>query len=60
MESKGKRKADILARIKQNIMLCNKNKLKMTFVQLKAKRNIYDLKALGVVLGMPTWMTKNL
>jgi len=49
-------KSEILARIKQNIMLCNKNKLKMIFIG--QKRNIYDLKSLGLVLGMPTWMTK--
>lgn len=50
-------KAKILARIEQNIVLCNKNKLKMAFLS-KLPRDQYDLKALGVVLGMPTWMTK--
>lgn len=55
-----KNKDQILARIRQNIILCNKNKLKMKFIQQEHKRNIYDLKALGLVLGMPTWMTKNL
>lgn len=56
-----KNKAEIIARIKQNIKLCNKNKLKMKFISLKQnKRNIYDLKALGLVLGMPTWMTSSL
>lgn len=54
-------KSDIIARIKQNIKLCNKNKLKMNFISLKEnKRNSYDLKALGLSLGMPTWMTKNI
>jgi len=59
--SKATKKAEILARIKQNIKLCNKNKLKMEFISLneKNKRNIYDLRALGTVLGMPSWMTKN-
>jgi len=52
-----KQKENILARIQQNIKLCNKNKLKMKFISLDNKRNIYDLKALGLVLGMPTWMT---
>jgi|SRR3989304_1665357 len=53
-----KEKADILARIRQNIALCSKNKLKMSFFpELKDK---YDLKSLGLVLGMPTWMTKNI
>ena len=60
INAKGKSKSDILARIKQNIKLCNKNKLKMKFISQKNKRNIYDLKALGLVLGMPTWMVKNL
>jgi len=55
-----KQKKEILARIKQNIKLCNKNKLKMKFISQKDKRDIYDLKALGLVLGMPTWMTKTL
>lgn len=53
--SKGKPKAEILARIKQNIKLCNKAKLQMTFI---GKKDPYDLKALGAVLGMPTWMLK--
>jgi len=53
-----KEKANIIARIRQNIILCNKNKLKMVFFpELKDK---YDLKSLGLVLGMPTWMTKNI
>ncbi|MBI2042792.1 hypothetical protein HYT25_00185 [Candidatus Pacearchaeota archaeon] len=51
----GKKKAEILARIQQNIKLCNKNKLKMIFLKTQ-ERNQYDLKALGLVLGMPTWM----
>jgi len=55
-----KEKPKILGRIKQNIVLCNKNKLRMKFIALNEKneRNIYDLKSLGLVLGMPTWMTK--
>ncbi|MFH1607892.1 MAG: RNase P subunit p30 family protein [archaeon] len=60
IDSKGKNKADILARIKQNIRLCNKNKIQMKFISEKNKRNAYDIKALGLVLGMPTWMTRNL
>ena len=58
ISSHGKKKAEIFARIQQNIRLCNKNKLKMVF--LGTKRNPYDLKALGLVLGMPTWMTREL
>ncbi|MEN7982498.1 MAG: RNase P subunit p30 family protein [Nanoarchaeota archaeon] len=59
VESNSKEKSKILARIQQNIKLCNKNKIQMQFIG-KNKRNIYDLKSLGLVLGMPTWMTKRL
>lgn len=59
LDSKTKEKSEIVARVRQNIKLCNKNKLKMKFIS-KSKRNIYNLKSLGLVLGMPTWMTKNL
>ena len=58
INSNGKKKSEILAKIKQNIKLCNKNKLKMKFIF--SKGNLHDLKSLGLVLGMPTWMTKNL
>jgi RNase P/RNase MRP subunit p30 len=60
IESKGSKKAKILARIKQNIKLTNKNKIKMKFISLKFKKDERDLKALGLALGMPTWMTKNI
>jgi len=60
IESRGKQRAEILARVMQNIKLCNKNKLKMKFIQIKNERNLHDLKSLGLVLGMPTWMTKEL
>ena len=55
-------KPKILARLKQNIKLCNKNKLKMKFIiqNPENQRDIYDLKSLGAVLGMPTWMTSKL
>lgn len=57
-----KEKSELLARIKQNIVLCNKNKVSIKFIIQKEKnnRNIYDLKSLGLVLGMPTSMTRNL
>ena len=62
INSKGKVKTEILARIRQNIKLCNKNKIKMNFINIKKEneRDIHDLKALGLVLGMPTWMTSSL
>ena len=62
INSPGSKKSEILARISQNIKLCNKNKVRMKFVfaEKKSNRDIHDLKSLGVVLGMPTWMTKSL
>ncbi len=59
-ETNLKKKAEILARIKQDIKICNKNKVNMKFIAEKEKnqRNKHDLKALGIILGMPTWMTK--
>lgn len=51
------KKSDILARVRQNVELCNKNKLKMKFISFENKKDKYDLKSLGLVLGMPTWMT---
>jgi len=62
INSKTKEKADILARIRQNIKLCNKSKLNMKFITTNKEdmSNSYDLKALGIILKMPTWMTKNL
>lgn len=58
INSEPKQKAKILSRIKQNIKICNKNKLKMKFIaqEKSNERNIQDLRALGLVLGMPTWM----
>ena len=60
VNSNEKQKAEILARIRQNIKLCNKNKLKMKFISQKIKRDVYGLKALGIVLGMPTWMASEI
>ena len=58
IDSNPKEKTEILSRIRQNIKICNKNKLKMEFISQKNKRDIRDLKSLGLSLGMPTWMTK--
>jgi RNase P/RNase MRP subunit p30 len=57
IESNQKEKSKILARVHQNVNLCNKNKIQMQFIG-KEKRNLHDLKSLGLILGMPTWMTK--
>ncbi len=56
IESDKKNKAIILGRVKQNIEICNKNKINMEFVSLKNKKDKIDLKSLGLSLGMPTWM----
>lgn len=53
-------KTRFLARIRQNIEICKKEKLKTIFISNQHQKDIYDLKALGLVLGMPTEMTKNL
>lgn len=59
--SKEKERANILARVMQNIRLCSKNKIPMKFCGQSARNSDpYDLKALGLILGMPTWMIKNL
>lgn len=60
INSNEKEKSEILARIEQNIKICNKNKVKMKFINKENKRNLLDLQALGLVLGMPTWMIKDL
>jgi len=56
--SRDKQRAKILARIAQNIKLCGKNRIKMKFISEKNERDLYDLRALGLILGMPTNMTK--
>src|SRR3989344_1699458 len=52
--SRDKQRAKILARIAQNIKLCGKNRIKMKFISEKNERDLYDLRALGLILGMPT------
>lgn len=59
ISSKGKEKLEILTRIRQNVKLCNRDKVKMRFIS-KEKHDNYNLKSLGLVLGMPTWMTKDI
>lgn len=62
ISSEEKQKARILARVSQNIRICNKNNLKMKFIALNQnnERNSFDLKSLGLVLGMPTSIIKDL
>jgi len=54
--------SEVISRIRQNIVLCSKSKVAMKFVFSKSfnERNVYSLKSLGLVLGMPTWMIKGL
>jgi RNase P/RNase MRP subunit p30 len=54
-----KEKSDVIARIKQNIKLCSKYKIKVVFFA-ERRRDLYDLKALCLVLGMPTYLTKEI
>jgi RNase P/RNase MRP subunit p30 len=60
IKSETKEKSEIIARIRQNVKICNKNKVKMKFISKSSKRNTIDLQALGLTFGMPTWMTKDL
>jgi RNase P/RNase MRP subunit p30 len=62
LDCRGKEKSEILSRTEQNIKICKKEKLKMKFISFseKSKRNEYDLKALGLALGMPTQTVKDL
>lgn len=60
LNSQGREKAEILSRIKQNVKLCNKEKLKMKFIAVKSRKDEHDLKALGLVLGMSTSLVKDL
>jgi RNase P/RNase MRP subunit p30 len=58
--AEGKKKSEIIARIRQNVNLCRKNGIKMKIISRNNKRNIKDLQALGLMLGMPTKMVKDL
>jgi len=50
----------IFARVKQDIMICNKNKVEIVFIQGKNKRTESEIKSIGLALGMPTWMASRL
>ena len=54
-----KEKVKILSRLRQNIKLAKKNKLKIEFIS-KNKPDKRNLKSLGLLLGMPTNMTKEI
>jgi RNase P/RNase MRP subunit p30 len=61
INAEAKQKSAILARIRQNVKICNKNKLKIKFISPNNQKiNAIDLKSLGLVLGMPTSMIKDL
>jgi RNase P/RNase MRP subunit p30 len=55
-----KQKDKIFSRLKQNIFLSKKYKVQIKFILGKEKRDIYSLKSFGLVLGMPTYMLKEL
>ncbi|GIU68274.1 MAG: hypothetical protein KatS3mg001_124 [Candidatus Pacearchaeota archaeon] len=54
-----KEKSNIISRIKQNIKLCNKYKISIVFFS-ERKRDLYDLKAFCIVLGLQTFLVKNI
>jgi len=60
INSNKKEKSLVIARIKQNIELCKKNNVNMKFISKSKKIDILNIKSLGLVLGMPTWMTASL
>lgn len=60
INSDKKEKTKIIARLRQNISICKKNKLKMVFLHSKYQRDLHDLRAFGLVLGMTTSMTSKL
>jgi RNase P/RNase MRP subunit p30 len=58
IESKEQNK--IIARLKQNINLCKKEKLQMQFIEIKNHRELHELKSILASLNAPTWMIKKL
>jgi RNase P/RNase MRP subunit p30 len=55
-----KEKSRIIARVRQNVELCKKFRIQMKFIGSKISKDSRELKSLGLVLGMPTGMTKKL
>ena len=61
INSETKEKAEIIARINQNVKISKKAELEIAFILKKEnKRSLYDLKSLALVLGVNTKTTKNL
>jgi RNase P/RNase MRP subunit p30 len=60
IKAEGKKKSEVIARVRQNIKICNKNRVKMKFIGKTCKRSLQDIQALALVLGMPTRMIKEL
>jgi len=62
IESQKSIKSQLIARIIQNIEICKKQKIPIKFISLNKKFNkdVKDLKSFGIILGMPTWMTKKI
>ncbi|MCA9487972.1 MAG: hypothetical protein KC516_03355 [Nanoarchaeota archaeon] len=52
-----KNKEKILARVRQNVELCKKNKIQMRFISQGKIISSRELKSLMLVLKAPTWMT---
>ena len=52
--------SEVIARIIQNTELCNKYKIQMKFISNNKIVSSKELKSLGLVLRMPTWMIKDI
>ena len=60
IHSKGNEKAEIISRIIQNINLAKKDKLNVKFISKNQDiKDEYDIKALGLILGMNTKMAQD-
>jgi len=55
-----KEQSRIIARLKQNINLCKKEKLTMQFIEIKNHRELHEIKSILASLNAPTWMIKKL
>ena len=53
-------KEKIISRLRQNIKICSRLKIPVIFIEGEEKRNPVLLKSLGISLGMPTWMIREI
>jgi RNase P/RNase MRP subunit p30 len=62
LESRGKERAEVLGRVRQNIKLCNKENVQAEIITFNERylKNEYDLRALALILGMSNKLVKDL